>query len=125
MLTATVIRRLETIGDISRQGKQLNGLFRLMENPLLWVEAYSRIYANTGAVTKGINDNTLDGFSYERVEALINQLRNGTYHPKPVRRIYIPKKNGKKRPLGVPIGLSYCLSFPARFGIPMVANGVD
>lgn len=104
MLAETVIRRLETIGEISKQGKQLNGLFRLMENPIIWVEAYSRIYANTGAVTKGVNDNTLDGFSYERVDALIEQLRTGTYRPKPVRRTYVPKKNGKKRPLGVSTG---------------------
>jgi group II intron reverse transcriptase/maturase len=104
MLAATVIRRLETIGEISKEGKRLNGLFRLMEHPILWVEAYARIYANAGAVTKGINDNTLDGFSDERVSGLIDQIRNETYRPQPVRRVYIPKKNGKKRPLGVPTG---------------------
>jgi retron-type reverse transcriptase len=39
MLPATVIRRLEALGDISKQGKPINGLFRLMENPILWYEA--------------------------------------------------------------------------------------
>lgn len=104
MLTETVIRRLETIGTISREGKRINGLFRLMENPILWAEAYARIYANRGAVTKGVDNITLDGFSHERVEALIQQLRQGTYRPKPTKRVSIPKANGKKRPLGISTG---------------------
>ena len=53
MLPETVIRRLEALGTISQQGKRLNGLFRLMENPILWHEAYANIYANSGALTKG------------------------------------------------------------------------
>ena len=47
MLTATVIRRLEALGTISQQGERLNGLFRLMENPIVWHEAYANIYATT------------------------------------------------------------------------------
>ena len=104
MLTATVMKRLESLGDLSKEGKQINGLFRLMENELLWFEAYARIYANPGAVTKGVNDNTLDGFSTARVAALIEHLRQGTYRPKPTRRVSIPKANGKTRPLGLPTG---------------------
>jgi group II intron reverse transcriptase/maturase len=104
MLTATVMKRVESLGDLSREGKQINGLFRLMENELLWFEAYARIYANPGALTKGVNDTTLDGFSTERVATLIAQLRSGTYRPKPTRRVLIPKANGKTRPLGLPTG---------------------
>jgi hypothetical protein len=69
MLTATVMKRSESLGDLSKEGKQINGLFRLMENELLWFEAYARIYANPGATTKGVNNNTLDGFSSARVAA--------------------------------------------------------
>jgi|SRR5579885_2561751 group II intron reverse transcriptase/maturase len=104
MLTATVIRRLETLGVLAQAGKRVNGLFRLMENPILWSEAYACIYANAGAVTKGVGNSTLDGFSHERVAALIERLRTGTYRPTPTRRVYIPKANGKKRPLGIPTG---------------------
>jgi len=104
MLPDTVIKRLESLRQISKEGKKINGLFRLMENDFLWFEAYARIYANAGAVTKGVNSNTLDGFSNERVAALKERLRNGTYQPKPTRRVYIPKANGKKRPLGIPTG---------------------
>ena len=59
MLTETVLRRLEHLGDLSRQGKRVNGLFRLMECPLLWHEAYARIYANAGAITEGVGQTTL------------------------------------------------------------------
>jgi len=73
--------------------------------PDLWMEAYARIYSNQGAITPGIDKNdTLDGFSEKRVEAIREQLKNGSYFPKPVKRVYIPKKDGRKRPLGIPGG---------------------
>jgi group II intron reverse transcriptase/maturase len=104
MLSATAIRRLEALGDISKQGKPINGLFRLLEDPILWNEAYANIYANDGATTPGIDGTTLDGFSQRRVEAIIAQLKGGSYRFQPVRRTYVPKKNGKKRPLGISSG---------------------
>src|SRR6266702_169411 len=104
MLSATVMRRLEALGDISKQGKCLNGLFRLLEDRVLWYEAYANIYANKGAITPGVNEVTLDGFSEERVASIIMRLKNGTYRFQPTRRVYIPKKSGKKRPLGISSG---------------------
>src|SRR5437764_5122640 len=104
MLSATVIRRLEALETISKQGKPINGIFRLMEDPILWHEAYANIYANKGATTPGVDDVTLDGFSEERVASIIDRLKNGTYRFQPVRRTYVPKKNGKKRPLGISSG---------------------
>jgi RNA-directed DNA polymerase len=70
----------------------------------LWYLAYTNIYSNTGAMTKGIDEVTLDGFSVKRVHKLINSLKADTYKPKPARRAYIPKRDGKMRPLGVPSG---------------------
>src|SRR6266581_2779343 len=56
----------------------------------------------------------------------IHPKRRGERKPKPLRRVWIPKPGKtEQRPLGLPICLSYCLSFQAMFGIPMVANGVD
>src|SRR3989442_13907000 len=104
MLSATVIRRLEALGEISIQGKPLNGLFRLLENPIVWHEAYANIYANDGAITPGTNKATLDGFSEKRVMSIIARLKDGTYRFHPARRTYVPKKNGKKRPLGISSG---------------------
>src|SRR5207245_196424 len=85
-------------------GKPINGLFRLLENPILWHEAYANIYANDGAITPGTDITTLDGFSEERVTSIMARLKNGTYRFQPVRRTYVPKKNGKKRPLGISSG---------------------
>ena len=104
MLSATVSRRLETLGEISRQGKRINGLFRLMEDQILWHEAYANIYSNKGAMTQGVDAVTMDGFSEERVASIITRLKNGTYRFQPTRRVYIPKKNGQKRPLGISSG---------------------
>jgi len=77
MLPETVIRRLEALATISTQGKRINGLFRLMLNPLVWQEAYANIYANDGAITKGVDTVTLDGFSEARVNSIIQRLREG------------------------------------------------
>ena len=118
MLPDTVNRRLEARGVISVQGQRVNGLFRLMESPLLWYEAYAHIYANSGATTKGTDGTSLDGFSTERVTALIERLKSGTYRPHPTRRVYIPKANGKTRPLGIPMCPSYCTSIQGAWGWP-------
>jgi group II intron reverse transcriptase/maturase len=88
-----------------QSGVRIKHLFRIMTHyPDLWMEAYANIYANRGAITKGVDDNTLDGMCVDRIENLIKILINGQYVPKPVKRVYIPKKNGKSRPLGVPTG---------------------
>jgi group II intron reverse transcriptase/maturase len=102
MLPDTVQRRLDSICNLSRQGKRINGLFRLMASPDLWERAYAEIAPNQGALTRGVDDSTLDGFSLERVTDMITHINEGTYRFKPVRRVFIPKTNGTKRPLGVP-----------------------
>jgi len=102
MLPDTLQRRLESIPTLSRQGKRINGLSRMMADPLLWEQAYAEIASNRGALTPGVTDETLDGFSLERVERIIGQITNGSYRFAPVRRVLIPKANGKTRPLGIP-----------------------
>ena len=68
----------------------------------MWEQAYAEIAPNRGVLTRGVTDNTLDGFSLERVHSLISRISSGTYRFTPVRRVYIPKPDGKKlRPLGV------------------------
>jgi len=75
-----------------------------MNRPDIWFQAYANIYANEGAVTKGVDDTTMDGFSEDRVLNLIKLVKERLYKPKPVRRTYIPKVDGKFRPLGIPSG---------------------
>lgn len=76
-------------------------LYRLLYNPEFYLQAYQNIYANKGAMTPGIDGMTLAGFGDEVVNKLISQLKDHTYQPNSVKRVYIPKKNGKKRPLGI------------------------
>ncbi len=64
--------------------------------------AYNNIYAKEGNMTMGSDGNTIDGMSLARIDAIIETLKDESYKPKPARRVYIPKKNGKKRPLGIP-----------------------
>lgn len=102
MLLDTLQRRLDSIPTLSRKGKRINGLSRLMTHPLLWEQAYAQIASNRGALTPGITPQTLDGFSLQRLERVMGQVSNGTYRFSPARRVFIPKANGKQRPLGIP-----------------------
>lgn len=109
MLSANTIKALEGISKATRAGHRAKKLHKLMRSRRdLWFRAYVNIYANRGALTPGIDENTLDGFGEERVDALMESVRDGTYRPSPVRRTYIQKDpdkpNGKKRPLGIPRG---------------------
>ncbi len=53
-------------------------------------------------MTKGTTSETVDGMTLEKIKSIIEDLRYERYRWKPVRRVYIPKKNGKRRPLGMP-----------------------
>jgi group II intron reverse transcriptase/maturase len=77
-------------------------LYRNLFNPDFFLLAYSNIYAREGNMTEGVDESTIDGFNTVQVEQLIDLLKQETYSPKPVRRTYIPKKNGTFRPLGIP-----------------------
>ncbi len=77
-------------------------LYRYMLREDVYYEAYKKLYANKGAGTKGVDEDTADGFSEDKVKRIINSLTDGSYQPKPSRRTYIAKANGKKRPLGLP-----------------------
>ena len=76
-------------------------LYRNLYNPDFYLQAYQNIYANKGAMTPGIDGMTLDGFGGQRVETLIASLKDHSYQPTSVKRVYIPKQNGKMRPLGI------------------------
>ena len=77
-------------------------LYRNLYNHDFYLLAYQNVYANKGAMTPGIDGLTLDGYGNERINKLIDTLKDRSYQPSPARRRYIPKKNGKMRPLGIP-----------------------
>ena len=97
-------RKLEGSGKASTNGQKVKDLSPIMRHPEIWQLAYANIYSNKGAMTEGIDDTTLDGMSMERFTSIIESIKDEKYKPKPVRRVYIPKRNGDRRPLGVPTG---------------------
>jgi group II intron reverse transcriptase/maturase len=93
---------LNVLRERGRQGLPLNELYRQLFNPQLYLLAYGRIYSNKGAMTPGPDAETADGMTLGKIERIIDALRHERYRFKPVRRLYIPKKDGKQRPLGLP-----------------------
>lgn len=93
---------LGVLRERGRNGLPCNELYRQLFNPQLYLSAYGRIYSNHGAMTPGPTQETADDMSMEKIGAIIDALRHERYHFSPVRRIYIPKKSGKLRPLGLP-----------------------
>ena len=77
-------------------------LYRNFFNLDFYMLAYSNLYAKEGNMTPGTDGKTIDGFNMERINRLIEKIQQETYYPHPSRRAYIPKKNGKLRPLGIP-----------------------
>ena len=100
------MRTAETVLNIIRErgqrGLQVKNVYRLLYNPDLYLRAYAKLNSNAGAMTPGTTSETVDGMSLEKINAIIEALKYERYRWTPVRRTYIPKKNGKLRPLGMP-----------------------
>ena len=96
-------RVLNSLAIHSRQPNyKFERLYRLLFNEQMYFVAYQHIYAKEGNMTKGADNQTIDHMSISRIEKLIHSLKDESYQPIPSSRVYIPKKNGKKRPLGIP-----------------------
>jgi group II intron reverse transcriptase/maturase len=93
---------LGVLRERGRHGLPCNQLYRQMFNRDLYLMAYGKIYANQGAMTSGVDTETADGMSEDKIDQIIEAMRHERYRFSPARRIYIPKKNGKLRPLGLP-----------------------
>ena len=101
--TTDILARISR-NSLANKDEIFTRLYRYMLRPDLYFVAYKNLYANSGAATKGANDDTADGFSEAKIAKIIQKLADETYQPTPVRRTYIQKKNNpkKKRPLGIP-----------------------
>src|SRR6266516_3771232 len=93
---------LGMLDDRGKRGVPIQDLYRQLFNPDLYIRAYARIYSNEGAMTPGSTPETVDAMSMKKIHQIIDDLRYERYRWTPTRRTYILKKNGKKRPLGLP-----------------------
>jgi group II intron reverse transcriptase/maturase len=100
MQTAEVV--LSVLRDRGGKGLPCTQLYRQMFNKDLYLLAYGNIYSNQGAMTPGVSEETADGMSEEKIEQITGLMRQEKYRFSPARRVYIPKKNGRLRPLGMP-----------------------
>ena len=100
------MRSAETVLGIIRnrgtRGLPVNDLYRQLWDPNLYLMAYGRIAKNDGALTPGATPETADGMKMDDIHAIIEALRFERYRWTPARRVYIPKANGKRWPLGLP-----------------------
>ena len=99
MRTADTV--LAIIRERGQRGLPLERVQHLLYNRNLYLQAYAKLYPNQGAMTPGSTDETVDGMSIAKIDHLIDDLRERRFRWTPVRRVYIPKANGKQRPLGV------------------------
>ena len=95
---------LNVIRERGERGLPLENIYRLPYNRNLYLRAYGRIYSNQGATTKGVTAETMDGMSLAKIDRIIEALRYERFRWTPVRRVNIPKPNGKTRALGIPTG---------------------
>ena len=95
-----VLKALNKHGKVSDY--KFERLYRILFNEEMFHVAYQRIYAKPGNMTPGTDGKTINRMSLQRINKVIASLRDESYKPNPAKRIYIPKKNGKKRPLGIP-----------------------
>jgi group II intron reverse transcriptase/maturase len=93
---------LSVLRERGRRGLPLERLYRQLFNPQLYLVAYRKLYSNAGAMTPGVTGETVDGMSLVKIGQIIDTVRRERWRWCPVRRIFIPKKNGKRRPLGLP-----------------------
>ena len=94
---------LGLLRERGKRGLPLKRVYRQLFNRNLYLTAYGKIYRNAGSTTKGVTDETVDAMSLDKIDGIIHLLRTERYHWQPAKRVYILKRNGKKRPLGLPV----------------------
>ena len=100
--TMVILERISK-NSMEHQDEVFTRLYRYLLRPDIYYIAYQNLYSNKGAGTKGVDDDTADGFSEKKISTIIDSLASKSYTPKLVRRTYISKKSSSKlRPLGLP-----------------------
>ena len=92
---------LGVLRERGRRGLPLQRLYRQLFNPQLYLMAYQRLYSNAGAMTPGVTGETVDGMSLDKIRNIIAAVRAERWRWRPVKRTYIPKRDGEAACVGV------------------------
>ena len=93
---------LNIIQDRGKRKLPLDDVYRQLYNPDMYLRAYAKLYKNSGAMTPGTMEETVDGMSLDKIDRVIEAIRCERWKWPPARRVYIDKPTGGKRPLGMP-----------------------
>ncbi len=108
--------------DRGQRNLKLERVYRELYDQDHFLACYAKLYGNDGAMTPGVTAETVNGMSEEKLRRIIQALRDGSFAWSPTKRVYIPKRNGKQRPLGLPMCPSYCTSFQDALGMSIVSG---
>ena len=116
-MSSSALLRLEALRKCNTDPNWVNAdLYRLLYKTDLYVVAYEKIKSAPGNMTPGTDGVTLDGFSMDVIDDIVATLRDESFQFKPSRREFIPKANGKMRPLGIPMIRAYCTPYQKPWG---------
>jgi RNA-directed DNA polymerase len=90
--------------------KRFDHVWELIIEPAWLMHSWEEIRSTKGSLTAGMDTTMATDIDPERIQRLSERLKTGRYRPKPGRRVYIAKSNGKGRPFGIPMCLAYCTS---------------
>lgn len=98
------LKQLIAINKLSKKDSKWihKDIFRILNKDDIWIAAYEKLKGNKGALTPGYTPETMDGISLDRLKKLKNEVCTEKYKFNPVKLTYIPKSDGRKRPLGLP-----------------------
>ena len=120
-----IAEKQKHVGEVAKRdpGHRFKGLYRTLCEEAWLTEAWTRIRPNKGSATAGVDGQTRDDVDGTLIKRLADKLKKEEYQPTPVRRVYIPKANGKTRPLGIPMVASYCTFLQAAWGLrPLISE---
>lgn len=80
----------------------VHNVYQIFKDVNMYYYAYGKNKSKVGNMTPGTDMETFDSMSEKRLLKIRETLLNESYKPKPTRKVFIPKANGKKRPLGIP-----------------------
>jgi hypothetical protein len=120
----TVSTKLQRIATLAREAPELAFTTLAHHIDMAFLKEAYRHTRKDGAV--GVDGQTAQAYAEDlesNLESLLHRFKSGTYHAPPVRRVYIPKDDGRStRPLGIPMAYAYCISLQRRLGIAIAAS---